>query len=455
MNKRFINAAAVLLFVLLCITPTGCAAAEAASNGEGIKAIFSAVGTDLFGEKEQVFETLSVSLPGHSAYETLEDKSAFAALTTDEQRDAYESIEKAIFNITDEWCEERNAYYVERAVIPVISSAEIFMVKEAVLCDHPEAFWITGKYDIGSNMHDGLYVMLYSAYSYKDAFTKALALQRNVIALLREIPSNRSEYQRELLIHDILVRDTAYASEAVDMAEEYTAASTVYGALVEHRAICSGYAQAFKLLCNRTGIACSTVKGESKGEGHMWNLARISGSWYHVDVTWDDPVTINAEGIARYDYLNLTDAWICYDHKVAEDYSRLEQLLTQELDEDYRAFFNFPLPVCSSVRYNFYEQNAVNIAALNDEYAEKVEEIMKSLCLSGDCFMYLEFPEAMDPSKVVEWINNTVIDAMRSVNIYAEANGGSIVESCVRTVRADQLTPWSNVYCIRLQYYSE
>ena len=41
-------------------------------------------------------------------------------------------------------------------------------------------------------------------------------------------------------------------------------------------------------------------------------MVHIDGRWYHVDVTWDDPVS--SEDVLRHDYFNLTDSQISADH---------------------------------------------------------------------------------------------------------------------------------------------
>lgn len=61
--------------------------------------------------------------------------------------------------------------------------------------------------------------------------------------------------------------------------------------------VCEGYARAFKILCDRSGIPCIVVTGYARpnnevgNELHMWNEVMMEdGRWYAVDVTWDDPV---------------------------------------------------------------------------------------------------------------------------------------------------------------------
>ena len=63
---------------------------------------------------------------------------------------------------------------------------------------------------------------------------------------------------------------------------------TPYGALVDGRAVCEGYSQAFFLLCQEAGLWCAFRHGLPKGEGHVWNMVRLESGIYNVDITWSD-----------------------------------------------------------------------------------------------------------------------------------------------------------------------
>ena len=84
-----------------------------------------------------------------------------------------------------------------------------------------------------------------------------------------------------LAVHDWLVRHVAYDQE--DMRSSHTA----YGLFANATAVCEGYSQAFMLAMERLGVPCVIVRSEDMM--HQWNMVCIDGTWYHVDVTWDDP----------------------------------------------------------------------------------------------------------------------------------------------------------------------
>lgn len=103
--------------------------------------------------------------------------------------------------------------------------------------------------------------------------------------LLEGITGDMSPYERELAIHDRLVEQTAY-----DESQSQPQIHNLYGVLVNRLAVCDGYSKAFQYLLYQAGVPCLFVTGQSQGEGHAWNLVQLDGAYYHVDITWDDPV---------------------------------------------------------------------------------------------------------------------------------------------------------------------
>ena len=93
-------------------------------------------------------------------------------------------------------------------------------------------------------------------------------------------------------IHDRLAERITYTLE--DAPGE---CDTALGALLNGRADCDGYADAFFLTASLAGLRVRCQHGSSYRQDaqdtrstitHMWNLLEIDGSWRLVDVTWDD-----------------------------------------------------------------------------------------------------------------------------------------------------------------------
>ena len=67
-------------------------------------------------------------------------------------------------------------------------------------------------------------------------------------------------------------------------AADDSASHLAYGALVSGLAVCDGYTGAYNLLLKLEGIECTSLFNDS----HIWTLATLDGTQYHIDVTWGD-----------------------------------------------------------------------------------------------------------------------------------------------------------------------
>ena len=53
--------------------------------------------------------------------------------------------------------------------------------------------------------------------------------------------------------------------------------------------VCQSYACTYMYILNSLGIDCYFVPSDEMRHG--WNIVRINGQLYHVDCTYDDPVS--------------------------------------------------------------------------------------------------------------------------------------------------------------------
>lgn len=136
------------------------------------------------------------------------------------------------------------------------------------------------------------------------------------------ITPSMTEYERVKAIHDYLVVHVDYDYENLAAGTLPDTAFTKEGALLLHSAVCEGYARAFSYLCAQAGIEEQMVYGTADdGTGvqtHAWNQVCIDGEWYHVDVTWDDPL-MNGKVVTdgsniTYEYFLVPDMTLLGNH---------------------------------------------------------------------------------------------------------------------------------------------
>lgn len=151
-----------------------------------------------------------------------------------------------------------------------------------VVNEHPDLYFVNaGKsliYYNSSNIVTKIEAEYYSGYD-NAAFATA------VEDALSTVSDSMSDLEKAITLHDYLVLNCAYFTAGCSSTvNSYSA----YSALVDGAAVCQGYALAYKYLLNKAGIECYMVTSNSMN--HAWNLIKIDGYYYHVDVTWDDPI---------------------------------------------------------------------------------------------------------------------------------------------------------------------
>lgn len=116
------------------------------------------------------------------------------------------------------------------------------------------------------------------------------------------LTSEMTEEEKIKTIHDYIINNTKYDKDRSDNKIKKYHSDIAYGALIEHYAICGGYADSMKIFLDRLGIENFKIASEN----HIWNFVKVNGDWYHLDLTWDDPVTDTGEDILEYDYFLIT-----------------------------------------------------------------------------------------------------------------------------------------------------
>lgn len=175
--------------------------------------------------------------------------------------------------------------------------------------DHPEIFWMSDTYGLtgwgyGGTMYVGFSISDTTrgeAYSSANDI-KAAIRQRDADAeqILTAVENVSNASGKTKYFNKWLTENNAYNTNLNNAQSNYRDAwecvSALSGKTGLEGPVCEGYARAFKVLCDRSGIPCVLVDGDAKssstsaGEGHMWNYVQIeNGKWYAVDVTWNDP----------------------------------------------------------------------------------------------------------------------------------------------------------------------
>ena len=244
---------------------------------------------------------------------------------------------------------------------------EFWTAYYAVLADHPELFWV------GSNVEIQQSTLFGNVVNYKLGITVPPEEREQVRTTLEaaadeciaQIPEGASDYEKIKSVYEYLINIVDYDLRSPDN-------QNVQSALIYHRSVCAGYARAFQYILHRMGMFCTYVTGRiTDGGEHGWNIVRIGDQYYHVDVTWGDPVFAGAEDgndvrTISYNYLCCTDEELERTHVVE---SEVEM---PPCTDDSLNYYKL-----AGMYYEWFDPEEINQALMNSVWNDQDSVTMK------------------------------------------------------------------------------
>lgn len=254
------------------------------------------------------------------------------------QQSAYHNILQGVQNMADE------------ILLPRLEPEELYNVFFQLRLDHPEIFWATGfRYKYYQDSPNLIFVPEY-LFEKNKVKEHQRAMQARVEKLVRPV-KGKSEWEKEKFVHDFICENVRYDKLKKAYSHE------IIGPLGQGVGVCEGIAKAVKVLCDALGLWCMIVICSNNPEKgikyrHTWNIVKLGGKYYHMDVTFDNSLSHN--GI-RYDYFNLDDKNIFRDH---------EPLIA-------------PAPHCTDGDHFYYREKKLSFTKQEDVYKRALQTAKK------------------------------------------------------------------------------
>ena len=102
--------------------------------------------------------------------------------------------------------------------------------------------------------------------------------------------------------HNYIINNSKYDQERSDNNVVKYKSDMAYGTLLEGYSLCGGYTDAMELFLEDLGIKSYRIASEN----HVWNAVNLNDLWYHLDLTWDDPITTDGSDILEYNFFLIT-----------------------------------------------------------------------------------------------------------------------------------------------------
>lgn len=94
---------------------------------------------------------------------------------------------------------------------------------------------------------------------------------------------NKTKYEIISDFNEYICQNVEYDN---DNENTYLLKYSAYSAIINHKAVCQGYATLYYRLLKECGIDNRVVV--SNKLNHAWNLVKYGCFWYHIDTTWND-----------------------------------------------------------------------------------------------------------------------------------------------------------------------
>ncbi len=219
----------------------------------------------------------------------------FAVALTDEEITSEETKKAAVKSKAEEKC------------IEVYNNVHLKLFSKT-----PELFYLTNGYawfySYSENNDKEFFVtityrmLLYkdmngieNPYSSEEGFAQVKSMYAELVSELDRIADEirfdgMTDFDKLLLAHDYIASHCAYYN-----VEDYygdNLSYSAYGVIINQKAVCQGYSFAYEAILSRLGFD-DVLFVISDSLNHVWNLVKLDGKWYNIDVTWDDPMQIN------------------------------------------------------------------------------------------------------------------------------------------------------------------
>lgn len=174
----------------------------------------------------------------------------------------------------------------------------------------------------------GEYTQVNFSVEYRNTLEEEEFINSEVNRILKNIiKPGMSEFEKVKAVHDYIINNTRYAKDTKHSPH------SAYTIFKEGKGVCQAYTLASYRLLDAIGIENYYVVGKSSNGGvwndHSWNLLKIDGRYYNMDVTKDDPLI--SDGEQRLTYKNF----LVSDKEFSKTHRPQRNIFPKALDSKY------------------------------------------------------------------------------------------------------------------------
>lgn len=186
----------------------------------------------------------------------------------------------------------------------------------------------------------------------------------------------KDQYSKVEELYRMMINRVDYDEEAEDN-------QNILSVFKNKKTVCRGYANAVQFLLSEQGIQSAVVSGETEMGPHAWNLVRVDGDYYYVDVTWGHNRYSDTDG-------NVTDAGISFDYLLVND---------DDIKNTHVSNVGYKLPRCNSSEANYYNKKGLYFDGWDES---KVGPVIKKATKKGKKYVAIKFSQGLYLNQAVD-----------------------------------------------------
>lgn len=226
---------------------------------------------------------------------------------------------------------------------------------------YPDISYLYNALLIGRSSTDGTnYTIAYVKPEYADSNTalSSAKMMENFYSkaqwYLDQIDPSWDDFTKALMLHDLLVMNNFYRIQIGEYGDEDYVYSSNYTFMVDGWGRCDNYTQVYAYLLAQLGIKSEIVT--SNEMSHAWLMVCLDGKYYHVDVTWDDPLVYGTDRpnkVPHTYFLLSGDTISSSDYSADTHYDFTTYHLSSDDYDDYSVLHTIQNPIFA-VNGKFY-----------------------------------------------------------------------------------------------------
>lgn len=222
----------------------------------------------------------------------------------------------------------------EKVTLDPVEQRDLEKIMQYILNDHPEIYYLSDQYGYEVDSANQEFFIYYPKYRFTSDEINEINQQIETITkpVLEEANKHSDDYEKTKYIFDYIIDQTSYVENSEDN-------QTILSVFLHNQSVCAGYAKSFQYLLSKLDISCSYITGYPRYEtsqAHAWNMVKMNGDFYYMDITNADPIDGEIAPNYRYLYFALT---------------RTEMLRLYEPDQEE------VLELASSIQCNYFARN--------------------------------------------------------------------------------------------------